>query len=396
MLGKREPQTGLGDEHFFGSWAALPLKISTVMDVVMIVRLCGVCSIGWKDMLPVGVKRWLLPDGATNRVVTGPVELREVQLDQPHPGLDPPLFPETISFAMCYDECLTMLAPGGYGKGKLMDLFRGTPAISGAVFALGEDLSSTKQFRRAARGMGICLAQSALWENLTPRQHLTYYATVKGVTSHCIERLVDKCLSQFQFGELADRQCQFLTECFRRRVALGIAFIGAPPLLVLEEPDKGLSAAGLQLVTKLLNSRVGQSVLVATSRVDFAEAISDRLGVLVQGKLSFLGEPRSLRQDHSPCYWLHVRSVSPEQELAVPPAVLQSVQGSGIRLAVTFLAPTYCVFKVDLGEIPTAAGLRELLRVVQAGLRGVAVEEIFLGKPSLGASYLEDYPTVCL
>lgn len=117
-----------------------------------------------------------------------------------------------------------------------------SPGPRGALFVEGYDVRG--DMASVWRTLGVTPQFDAVWEDLTVREHLSFYAHLKGVPSRRVkaevQQVAERCaLDGDQFDSLAKR----LSGGERRRLSLGIALLGGPPLIVLDEPSTGLDAA---------------------------------------------------------------------------------------------------------------------------------------------------------
>lgn len=191
-------------------------------------------------------------------------------------------------------EVFGFLGPNGAGKSTvinvLLDFVRPT---AGSVTVLGYD--PTTDADRIRRRTGVLLEGSSLYERLTGREHLAWVARANDVAVDDDALLGRVGLSS---GD-ADRAVGGYSKGMRQRLALAMALVGDPELLILDEPSAGLDPAGMQEFREIVRSEAndGRTVFFSSHVLGEVEAICDRIGILNDGRLVATGTPDALRSD---------------------------------------------------------------------------------------------------
>ena len=195
-----------------------------------------------------------------------------------------------IDFEIGAGEVFGLLGPNGAGKTTTIEILEGyRNRDAGEVEVLGEDP------QRAGRGwrekLGIVLQSSSLYPNLTVRESLTvfggYYERPRDPTEVIeIVGLADK----------AGARCRTLSGGQKRRLDLGLALVGNPELIFLDEPttgfDPGARRAAWDTIRNLRS--LGTTILLTTHYLDEAEQLADRVAVLLDGRIVREGSPSEL------------------------------------------------------------------------------------------------------
>ena len=196
-----------------------------------------------------------------------------------------------IDFTIEQGEVFGLLGPNGAGKTTTIEILEGYRARDGGtVEVLGEDPQrSGTQWRER---VGVMLQSSSLYPNLTVRESLAtfagYYARPRD-PSDVIEivELTDK----------ANARVRTLSGGQQRRLDLGLALIGDPELIFLDEPttgfDPGARRTAWQTIANL--RELGKTILLTTHYLDEAEQLADRVAVLRNGEIIREGTPADLR-----------------------------------------------------------------------------------------------------
>jgi ABC-2 type transport system ATP-binding protein len=185
---------------------------------------------------------------------------------------------------------VTILGPNGAGKTTfLRQLTTELRPSAGTIRILGVD--AIREPRRAKQQMGITPQEAGLFESLTVRQHLELFGRLKGLRKHDAASASADLLEQLGLAAEAERRVGTLSGGQRRRILIGLALLGRPPLLVLDEPTTGLDPVSRRAVWGVLRRVVqnGASVILSTHYMDEAERLSDRVGIISGGRLIAFG-----------------------------------------------------------------------------------------------------------
>jgi len=189
-------------------------------------------------------------------------------------------------------ELFGLVGPDGAGKTSAIEILAGLSiASSGEVMVLG---SKPHDIRHK---LGYVPQNLALYPELTVLENLEYAAGLYQIPEAEAKKHSDKFLQKFHLLDFKDRQAAKLSGGMKQNLALCMALVGSPALLLLDEPTTGLDPiARLNLWQILLElSSEGTTILVATPFLDEAERCS-KVGLIYQGKIQVLGSPEELKQ----------------------------------------------------------------------------------------------------
>lgn len=141
-------------------------------------------------------------------------------------------------------------------------------------------------------------------DQMTVVEHLRFYARVRGVKE--IEHNVEAVIKAVGLQAFTSRMAAKLSGGNKRKLSLGIALIGNPTVLLLDEPSSGMDAAAKRVMWKTLAAIVpGRSLLLTTHSMEEADALADRAGIMAKCMLA-MGTSDYLRKKHGDCYYLHL------------------------------------------------------------------------------------------
>jgi ABC-2 type transport system ATP-binding protein len=200
-----------------------------------------------------------------------------------------------ISFDIAEGEVFSLLGPNGAGKTTTIEILEGYRLRDqGEVEVLGFDPGSAgSPFRER---IGIVLQQSQLWPTLTVaethRMFAGYYER---------PRDVDEVIALVGLGEKRDARVKTLSGGQKRRLDLGVALVGDPDLVFLDEPTTGFDPAARRAAWEMIRSlrSLGKTILLTTHYLDEAEQLADRVAVLREGVIIREGTPAELTEGAS-------------------------------------------------------------------------------------------------
>ena len=139
---------------------------------------------------------------------------------------------------------------------------------------------------------------------MTVLEHLQFYARIRGVQE--VEHNVEAVIKAVGLQSFASRMAAKLSGGNKRKLSLGIALIGNPSVLLLDEPSSGMDAAAKRVMWKTLAAVIaGRSLLLTTHSMEEADALADRAGIMAKRMLA-IGSSDYLRKKHGDAYYIHL------------------------------------------------------------------------------------------
>jgi ABC-2 type transport system ATP-binding protein len=195
-----------------------------------------------------------------------------------------------IDFEIASGEVFGLLGPNGAGKTTTVEILEGyRDRDGGEVEVLGEDPGRAGRAWRDR--IGIVPQHSELWPNLTVRETLAMFAGY-----YTEPRPVDDVVDLVGLAEKRDARVKTLSGGQKRRVDLGLALVGDPQLIFLDEPTTGFDPEARRAAWDMIRSlrELGKTILLTTHYLDEADNLSDRVAVLVGGEIVRIGPPGAL------------------------------------------------------------------------------------------------------
>jgi len=195
-----------------------------------------------------------------------------------------------ISLEVRRGEVVAIVGPNGAGKTTfLRQLTTELRPTTGSVRVFGVDAVAEPE--RAKRAMGITPQEAGLFDRLTVREHFELFARLKHLSALAAREAAQAVIAQLGLIAETNKSIGALSGGQRRRILIGLALLGSPPLLVLDEPTTGLDPSSRRAVWGVIRGAVadGTTVILSTHYMEEAEHLSDRIGVIASGRLIAFG-----------------------------------------------------------------------------------------------------------
>ena len=223
-----------------------------------------------------------------------------------------------LTFRVEPGEVFGLLGPNGAGKTTTVRLLNGLlPPSAGSARVFGFDpVLDGPSIRQRT---GVLTETPALYERLSARENLEFFATLQNLSQPDLDRRVDDMLSFFELASRASDKVETYSKGMKQRLALARALVHQPPLLFLDEPTSGLDPEAAQQVDDLiadLGRTDGQTVVLATHNLLEAQRLCDRVAIMNHGRILALGSLKDLARKLWPVTWVDIMfHVKPVQDL---------------------------------------------------------------------------------
>ena len=196
-----------------------------------------------------------------------------------------------ISFEIAAGEVFGLLGPNGAGKTTTVEILEGyRERDAGAVRVLGFD--PARHERAFRERIGVVLQSSEPFANLTVRETHAMFARY-----YARPRDVDEVVRLVGLEAKRDARVKTLSGGQKRRLDLGVALVGDPELLFLDEPTTGFDPEARRAAWEMVRAlrSLGKTILLTTHYLDEAQQLCDRVAVLRAGEIVRIGAPGDLR-----------------------------------------------------------------------------------------------------
>lgn len=222
---------------------------------------------------------------------------------------------QDVSLEINANQVLAFLGPNGAGKTTTIKMIAGLVLPDrGTVRINGRDPHREAQARRL---IGAVLEGNRnLYWRLTPAENLEYFGVLRGLTRRLARQRSRMLLERFELSHKGRTMVQKLSRGMQQKVAIAVALIHQPPLLLLDEPTLGLDVEATQTVKRLVReiASEGRAILLTTHQLDIAEELSDRVAIINQGQIVVQQQTEALiRQFSSAIYRLEVSELASDR-----------------------------------------------------------------------------------
>lgn len=205
---------------------------------------------------------------------------------------------DRVSFRVEPGEVFGLLGPNGAGKTTTLRMILGLVQPTSG-YAEIDGYRTLDQADSVKARIGLVSANAGLYQWLTPRELLEFFADIYGVPPAAAKKSIAHLTEVFDLGSFLDRRCSQLSAGQRQRVILARALVHDPPIMFLDEPTLGLDVVGCMAIfqyIRVLRER-GKSVIISTHSLDDAQRLCDRFGLLNKGRLWRLGSLAQLQTE---------------------------------------------------------------------------------------------------
>jgi ABC-2 type transport system ATP-binding protein len=275
-----------------------------------------------------------------------------------------------ISFEIREGEVFGLLGPNGAGKTSTIEILEGLrQPDAGTVRVCG--LEPARESHQLKQRIGAQLQNTILPDKITVEEALRLFASFYDRTT-----AIDQLMERFGLGEKRRAFYETLSGGQKQRLALALALVNTPELVLLDEPTAGLDAMVRRDIYALIEQLRAEhrTVLLTTHYIEEAERLCDRVAIVDHGQIVALGTPRELVQKSGEGARIEVRlekATTPERLRALD-AVLDCAERDGAYF-----------LRVD----PVAKAVVALVRLLEA--EGNTLVDLHITRPSLEDVFVE-------
>ncbi|MFC4408423.1 ABC transporter ATP-binding protein [Haloarchaeobius iranensis] len=198
---------------------------------------------------------------------------------------------DNVSLSVKENTVYGLLGPNGAGKSTLLNILLGLVQPSGGEATVHGFDTRTESLSVRER-VGALPDRFDVFPRLTGKRHLEYVIDVRGDESEPSSHL-----ERVGLGDAADDVAENYSRGMQQRLALAMALVGEPEVLIFDEPFSGLDPDGARMLRKIISEEAdrGATILVSSHLLDHVERVSTHVGVLSEGRLIDEGTPDELR-----------------------------------------------------------------------------------------------------
>lgn len=202
---------------------------------------------------------------------------------------------EDLSFQAEDGQITGLLGPNGAGKTTALRIIYGLlKADSGR--ALIDQVDAVQEPLAARRQIGIFPDKFGLYERLTAREQIAYFAALHGLHGATAQAAVQQVIERLDMGAIADRRSTGFSQGQRMKVALAQAIVHQPRHVILDEPSRGLDVMSTRILRDLLRELKAQGacILFSSHVMQEVAALCDHVVVVAKGRVAATGTTAEL------------------------------------------------------------------------------------------------------
>ena len=230
--------------------------------------------------------------------------------------------------------------------------------------------------------LGVCPQHDILFDQLTVREHLQLFATFKGVRSENLNSEIAQMIKDVGLDDKTNFKAKNLSGGQKRKLSVGIAYIGNSKLILLDEPTSGMDTSARRFVWEMLKNNKSEKIVILTTHfMDEADFLGDRIAIMSSGALKCCGSSLFLKNRFGIGYNLIIvkkdSMPSPELKNLVLSSIPKANLLSEVSAEISFQLPLNALPK--FGELfQTLDERKTQLGVLSYGVSITTLEEVFL------------------
>lgn len=204
---------------------------------------------------------------------------------------------DDVSFQVAGGEVYGLLGPNGAGKTTTLRMVMGLLEPDRGEVRIGNSEGPLDPISHR-KMLGLISTNDGVYPWLSVREMLLYFADLYAVELSVAKERMVALTQQLGIHAILDQRCSTLSTGQKQRVILARGLMHDPPVMLLDEPTRGLDVVGSQTIFRfieLIRSQ-GKAVLLSTHRLDEAERVCDRFGLLHRGRMQYEGTLSDLQQ----------------------------------------------------------------------------------------------------
>uniref|UniRef100_F7FSB6 ABC transporter domain-containing protein n=1 Tax=Monodelphis domestica TaxID=13616 RepID=F7FSB6_MONDO len=232
-----------------------------------------------------------------------------------------------ISFCVKKGEVLGLLGHNGAGKSTAIRMITGEiRPTAGKVVLKRKSIDTSQQRDEMFQFLGYCAQENTLWKNITVREHLELYAAVKGINKEDATAIISRLVDALTLKEYMKFPVNKLSPGIKRKLCFALSMLGNPAIVLLDEPSIGIDPEGQQQIWQAIRAtfkKKERGAILTTHYMAEAEAVCDRVAIMVSGQLRCIGSIQHLKSKFGKDYLLEIKIKDPLQMMPLHTEILK-------------------------------------------------------------------------
>uniref|UniRef100_A0A671NY62 P-type phospholipid transporter n=1 Tax=Sinocyclocheilus anshuiensis TaxID=1608454 RepID=A0A671NY62_9TELE len=279
-------------------------------------------------------------------------------------------------------ECFGLLGVNGAGKTSTFKMLTGDSVVTkGEAFLAGKSI--LREIDEVHQNMGYCPQFDAINDLLTGREHLEFYAILRGVPEKEVCEVAEWGIRKLGLVKYVDKKAGSYSGGNMRKLSTAISLIGAPPVIFLDEPTTGMDPKARRALWSCIHSVIkeGRSVVLTSHSMEECEALCTRMAIMVNGRFRCLGSVQHLKNRFGDGYTIILRVAGPDPDLQPVKKFIESeLPGSTLkekhRNMLQYQLPSSLTSLAHIFSI--LAKNKEFLRIEDYSVSQTTLDQVFV------------------
>ena len=217
---------------------------------------------------------------------------------------------KNLSFCVEKGECFGLLGLNGAGKTTTFKcITQEINQTNGEILING--MNTQGNFGLIKNQFGYCPQYDAIFDYLSVKENLEFYAKIKGVKEERISDLVTALISEMRLQEFTNKIAGRLSGGNKRKLTVAISMLCNPPIILLDEPSTGMDPEARRfmwsVIHKMSTKGKKSSIIMTTHSMDEAETLCKRMAIMVNGEFACLGKANEIKNKYGYGYEVNIR-----------------------------------------------------------------------------------------
>lgn len=231
---------------------------------------------------------------------------------------------DNLNFTVNKGEILGFLGPNGAGKSTTMNIITGyLPSTEGTVKVCGYDI--LEEPKEVKKRIGYMPELPPLYMDMTVIEYLKFVSELKMVNKKVRKSQLDDIMELVKITHVRNRLIKNLSKGYKQRVGLAQALVGAPEVLILDEPTVGLDPQQIIEIRKLIKALGKEhTIILSTHILPEVSAVCERVVIINKGQIAAIDTPENLSKNYTNASKFTIRIAGPKSSVS---NILKSIYG---------------------------------------------------------------------
>ncbi|NWI46541.1 ABCA5 protein, partial [Picathartes gymnocephalus] len=215
-----------------------------------------------------------------------------------------------VSLCVKKGEILGLLGPNGAGKSTLINMLVGEIEPTSGQVLMGDYSLGLSSEDDSVKFVGYCPQTNPLWPDITLQEHFEIYGAIKGMSQSDVKEVIKRIASVLDLKDHLQKTTKKLGMGLKRKLCFALSMLGNPRVTLLDEPSTGMDPKGKQHMWRAIRAAFKnkeRAAILTTHYMEEADAVCDRVAILVSGQLRCIGTVQHLKSKFGRGYFLEMK-----------------------------------------------------------------------------------------